>query len=43
MAQGADSLPEPQDCGGAMSCWAGSWSWRTMPTGQVNPFGPWLQ
>lgn len=29
--------------GGAMSCCAGSWSWRTRPTGQVMPFGPWLQ
>ncbi len=23
--------------------WLGSWSWRTMPTGQVMPLGPWLQ
>ena len=32
-----------QEAGGATSCCEGSWSWRTMPTGQVSPLGPWLQ
>src|SRR6478736_4523825 len=34
---------ERGQAGGAMSCCAGSWSWRTIPTGHVMPLGPWLQ
>ncbi len=32
-----------QPFGGSTSCCAGTSSWRSSPTGQVIPLGPWLQ